>query len=368
ERTLDPLSSTQIWIAADAAVAEINDQVLARVIGNLQERTSEFTDELNTASDQLERIRSALDRDDAQTIQSVASTVANRFEDLADFLSRGGFIVGRLGLGEDAERYEESLRTGAELLRDLSATDLPTRLDEAAATLAELQEAAGELRDLNPQIAVTPFTSEVQSATPVRVTLTRYYAPGIVALMLQHIAITFAALSLVRERERGTTELLRAGPASLTERLTGKWVAFTLLGAALAAALTAAVMTAFGVPAPANWPLFVLLVLLVLTASVGYGYLVAAAASSDRQAVQFSMLLFLTTIFFAGLFMPLDRIDLPIEAISWLLPATYGTAGMQQLMLLQQDPQPLLLGGIAVMAVALFAAGRLALGILDRRR
>ncbi|MDX1620242.1 MAG: hypothetical protein R3320_04585, partial [Nitriliruptorales bacterium] len=44
ERTLDPLSSTQIWIAADAAVAEINDQVLARVIGNLQERTSEFTD------------------------------------------------------------------------------------------------------------------------------------------------------------------------------------------------------------------------------------------------------------------------------------------------------------------------------------
>ncbi|MDX1622207.1 MAG: hypothetical protein R3320_14515, partial [Nitriliruptorales bacterium] len=62
------------------------------------------------------------------------------------------------------------------------------------------------------------------------------------------------------------------------------------------------------------------------------------------------------------------RIDLPIEAISWLLPATYGTAGMQQLMLLQQDPQPLLLGGIAVMAVALFAAGRLALGLLDRRR
>lgn len=364
QRSLDPLSDNQIRVAANFAVAEINDQVVARVVGGLQARTEEFTGELATARQQLERIRSALDGDDAQAVQSLARTAAERFEDLADVLGRGGMITGPLGLGDRAAEYERSLRTGADLLREVARGDAVERLDETAQTLEDLDEAVTELQAIDPQIAVQPFRAEVISATPVPVTLDRYYAPGIVALMLQHLAVTFAALSLVRERERGTTELLRAAPASLGDRLVGKGVAFLLLGAAMAAALTALIMWAFGVPAPVSWLMFGALVVLVLAASLGYGYLVAAAATSDSQAVQFSMMLFLTAIFFTGLFMPLERISLPVEAISWLLPATYGTQGMQQSMLLQQQVEPVLLLGLAGMTVVLFAAAH---RLLSRR-
>lgn len=366
QRSLDPLSDNQIHVAAQFAVAEINDQVLARVVETLQTRTEELTGELDTAREQLDRVRSALDRGNAETVRSLARTTAARFEDLADILGRGGIIAGPLGLGDRASEYERSLRTGAELLRAVSRGDTAQRLDEAARTLQDLDQAVTQLQGVDPQIAVEPFRAEVVSATPIQVTLDRYYAPGIVALMLQHLAVTFAALSLVRERARGTTQLLRAAPASLSERLAGKGAAFMLLGLAMAAALTALIMWAFGVPAPANWLTFTVLVLLVLTASLGYGYLVAAAASTDSQAVQFSMMLFLTAIFFTGLFMPLERIDLPVEILAWLLPATYGTQGMQQSMLLQQTTEPVLLAGLAGMSVVLFLAARWTLALRER--
>jgi ABC-2 type transport system permease protein len=362
QRSLDPLTENQIWVAAGFAVAEINDRVLAGVFEDLQARTGGFTDELAEASQQLDRIRSAVDREDARALQALAGTTAERFEDLADVLGRGGFVAGSLGLGDRVDEYEQALRTGAELLRSLSQEDGLQRLDEAATTLEEVEVAVDELQAIDPLVAVEPFEAEVISDTPAPVTLDRYYAPGVVALMLQHLAVTFAALSLVRERSRGTTALLHASPATLTDRLVGKGAAFLLIGLGLAAALTALIMLVFGVPGPVSWLALAGVVLLVLAASVAYGYLVAAIASTDSQAVQFSMLLFLTAIFFTGLFMPLERISMPTEIVSWLMPATYGTQAMQQLMLLQQPVQPVLLGGLAVMTVVLFAVARWLLG------
>ena len=55
------------------------------------------------------------------------------------------------------------------------------------------------------------------------------------ALLLQHLALTFAALSLVRDRELGLFELLRVGPLSSFEILVGKTIAYLLVGLGLAA-------------------------------------------------------------------------------------------------------------------------------------
>ncbi len=56
-------------------------------------------------------------------------------------------------------------------------------------------------------------------------------------LLLQHIAVTLAALSMVRERLLGTVELFRVSPVSPSEILTGKYVSFMLLLGVVAAVL-----------------------------------------------------------------------------------------------------------------------------------
>jgi ABC-2 type transport system permease protein len=148
------------------------------------------------------------------------------------------------------------------------------------------------------------------------------------------------------------------------ERLAGKSAAFLLLGGVMAVVLTALVVVVFEVPAPVDWLVFSGLVALTLLASLGIGYLIASVSATDSQAVQFSMLLLLAAIFFSGLFMPLDRIGMPVEIVSWLLPATYLFVGLQQLMLLAMPADLLLFAGLTAITIVTFTAARV---LLPRR-
>jgi ABC-2 type transport system permease protein len=87
-------------------------------------------------------------------------------------------------------------------------------------------------------------------------------------------------------------------------------------------------------------------------------------SETDSQTVQLSMLLLLTAIFFSGLFMPLERIEMPVQLVSWLMPATYAFEGSQDLMLLGQPTRWTLYAGLGVITVVTFALARL---LLPRR-
>lgn len=368
ERSLDPVTASQIFVAADSAVAQINDRVLEQVVDTTQERTAGLGEDVAEAREQLDRVRSSVDADDLEAAQRTADQLAPRMEALAETLGRGVSVAQALGLSDRVDELQAALRDGASVLNDLAAIDAPAaRLDELSDGLGELEEALGQLQDVEAAVVVRPFEADVISATPVEMTLDRFYAPGLVALMLQHVALTFAALALVRERRAGTTELLGVAPIGIGERLAGKAIAFVLLGAATAAALVALIVSYFGVPLPSDWLGFSGLLLLTLFASLGYGFLVAAVSDSESQAVQFSMLFLLAAIFFSGLFLPLDRIGMPAEVITWLMPATYAFVGLQETMLLQQSAPPVLFGGLAAIAVVTTALAAWRLSARARR-
>ena len=50
------------------------------------------------------------------------------------------------------------------------------------------------------------------------------------------------------------------------------------------------------------------------------------------------MLALLAGLFFSGFILPIEGLSYPIKAISWLLPVTYGIAGLQDIMLRGQQP------------------------------
>ena len=77
--------------------------------------------------------------------------------------------------------------------------------------------------------------SEVVNLAPSSAGRLAYFGPAVLALILQHLAVTLVALSLVRERTTGVMELFRIAPVSTSEVLTGKVLAYGLLGGAIAA-------------------------------------------------------------------------------------------------------------------------------------
>lgn len=80
------------------------------------------------------------------------------------------------------------------------------------------------------------------------------------------------------------------------------------------------------------------------------------SARSNSQAIQYGMLTLLAAIFFSGFFLPLYRLASSVRIVSWLLPATYGTVMLQDVMLRGQPPQGLLLPALFFFGIVLFLA------------
>jgi len=213
---------------------------------------------------------------------------------------------------------------------------------------------AGVRTSIPPEVLVSPVRFEYQNERGQALSFMVYYAPGVLALIVQHIAVTLGALSLVRERLLGAMELFRVAPVSMNQLLMGKYLGFTIfIGIMFAALVALLVFTPLAVPFLGDVWRFVAFALLFTLASLGIGFLISAWVTSDSQAVQLSMLVLLMSIFFSGFFLPLENFTPEVRWVGYLLPLTHAIGGFQRIMLRGAPPTDIgwaMLGLIAVLA------------------
>ena len=136
---------------------------------------------------------------------------------------------------------------------------------------------------------VSPLTTETKSIATYTPAFVTFYAPGVLALILQHVAISIASLALVREKFVGAIELFRVAPVTAFEILLGKYGSYLVFVGILAAVLTASMAFLLGVPLLGQIAWRVLSMGLLIFASLGIGFAISATSGTDSQAVQSSM-------------------------------------------------------------------------------
>ena len=180
-----------------------------------------------------------------------------------------------------------------------------------------------------------------------------FFAPAVLDLLLQHLAVTFAALSIVRERRGGTMELFRVSPLSAAEALIGKYISYLVFGGVIAAVLTFLIVYGLHIPMLGNWGDFALVIGGVLFTSLTIGFIISILSQTDSQAVQYSMIVLLTAVFFSGFIMNLNMITPQVRIVSWTMPTTYGAILLRDIMLRGASPAPLYLGGLFAIGLGL---------------
>lgn len=210
------------------------------------------------------------------------------------------------------------------------------------------------LSNIPPEVIASPTKATVLNLAPSEPGIEAFFGPAALMLVLQHMAVTLLALSIVRDRTSGAMELFRASPVRATELVVGKVTAFGFLGAAVAALSLALMAGVLGVPilAPLLWVAVV--IGLVLLASLALGLLISVVSSSERQAVQLSMLLLLASMFFSGFVIRTEDFQPIVQAGSYLLPVTHGIRLIQDLLLRGTITHPwqlLALAGIATVTL-----------------
>ena len=365
---IDPLEETFINVLGRRYSEAINQQILLTAAEQGKVEAESLQGHVESASATAVTLRSALEAGDGVA----ATTTTEQLEQDVDLMTQAigsslailDSVQETTGVADAATTnlLEQRLQTMQDNLATLEDIDPDqANFDQEIAAVSAMQDALAdvdgmmsEFRRIDSFVLVSPFRSEVLNITNTALEPTHFYVPAVIALLLQHLAVTLAGLSIVREEREGTMELFRASPVSSFETLLGKYLSYILLTAVLAATLTALVTFLLRVPMLGNWLNYALVLFALIFASLGVGFLVSVTAQSDSQAIQGAMIVLLASIFFSGFFLPLYRLQLFVHVLSWALPATYGTSLLQGVMLRGQTPGFVLTAGLFVIGTVLF--------------
>jgi drug efflux transport system permease protein len=189
--------------------------------------------------------------------------------------------------------------------------------DRSLRMLAETTEGTALRRDL------LPLDMRIRAWYNPDLLSAIYIVPGLIGALLMQTTITSMAVSVVREREKGTLEALIVSPIRRWELLLGKIL--PNLGVAYGQ-MTMALLVAhfvFDVPIRGSLPLLYALALSFMWGTLGIGILVSTAARTVPQAMQLAFLTFLPSIYLSGLLFPIEGMPRGAQYLAHVIPLTY---------------------------------------------
>lgn len=357
---IDPVQVDYVNYFGKVYVDEVNRRVLESGMAQGQQRSGDVQGDLSAARESVNTMRTALQRGDAATARQNQGKLDRQLSGIELAVAAGAGLLGSStgGQGDNVSSNLAGAREDTNALSNIpegqsSYSAEIDRLNRIDQRLSTLQQDLSEFQNVSPTIMVSPFTSEAQSIASEQPKIADYFAPAVIVLLLQHLAVTFAALSLVRERRLGAMELFRVSPLSAGETLTGKYISYMIFGAVLAAILTALLYYVLGVPMLGDWGWFALALAAVLFTSLGLGFVISLLSNTDTQAVQLTMIVLLASVFFSGFIMSLNTLIPSVRTVSYMIPATYGIVLLQNIMLRGYFTQPLMLSILAAIGVGL---------------
>ena len=150
------------------------------------------------------------------------------------------------------------------------------------------------------------------------------FVPGLIALVLTLVSALMTAISLSREKERGTLEVLLVSPLRPAQIIVGKVLPY--LGLAFANVLTAllAAWIVFNVPFRGSVLLLLAESILYSLVSLSIGVLVASRTPSQRAAMLTAMLAtLLPSTILSGMVFPIASMPAPLQVITNIVPARW---------------------------------------------
>lgn len=156
---------------------------------------------------------------------------------------------------------------------------------------------------------------------------TFYIIPGVMGMILNMSLIMMTAMSITKEKERGSMEFLMVTPTKPSEVIIGKMAPYFLMGIVQVISILAIAFGLFHMPLTGSaWALAALLLIYGLT-TLMVGILISSAAGSQIQAMQLSFYYMMPTIMLTGFMFPYSGMPQWAQWISTTLPMTYFIRG-----------------------------------------
>ncbi|RIH64105.1 ABC transporter permease [Mariniphaga sediminis] len=160
------------------------------------------------------------------------------------------------------------------------------------------------------------------------------FVPGVMALILMLISAMMTSISITREKELGTMEILLVSPLKPGQIIIGKVLPYLLLSIANAFVIVLIGNLVFGVPISGSFILLMLETILFIMMALCLGILISTAAKNQMTAMFISMVgLMLPTIILSGFIFPIKNMPEVLQWLSHIMPARYFITIVRGIML-----------------------------------
>lgn len=198
----------------------------------------------------------------------------------------------------------------------------------AAASL----EYESKLRPVDAAAAPIVLEPRVWYNPQLRSTL--FLVPGLIAYIAMITAVVSTALSVVREKERGTIEQIRMAPVRTASYVLGKTLPYLGISFVSAFLVIFAAMLLFDLPMRGSWTLLSVAIGLFLIGAQGQGLLISTVAETQQVAFQVALLSsFLPTFILSGFIFPLSSMPLAVQIVTYVVPARYFLVALRAIVL-----------------------------------
>ncbi len=151
-----------------------------------------------------------------------------------------------------------------------------------------------------------------------------FILPGVIAIVMAVIGTFPTALTIAREWERGTMEQLVSTPVTALELVLGKLLPYFVMGMVATAMCATVSIFWFRIPFRGHLSTLFGTSALFLFVVLALGFWISAVARSQLVASQTALVAtFMPAFLLSGFIFPLDQMPLPIQIISYLVPASY---------------------------------------------
>jgi ABC-2 type transport system permease protein len=160
------------------------------------------------------------------------------------------------------------------------------------------------------------------------------FVPGTITILLMLISAMMTSISITREKELGTMEILLVSPLKPLQIVIGKVVPYVFISFMIAVIILVLGFCVFGMPVQGS--LFLLLgeCFLFIIMALSLGILISTITQTQQTAMMISMFaLMLPTILLSGFIFPIENMPLPLQIFSNIVPPKWFIIIIKNIML-----------------------------------
>ncbi len=160
------------------------------------------------------------------------------------------------------------------------------------------------------------------------------FVPGVMTIILMLVSAMMTSISITKEKELGTMEILLVSPLKPFQVIVGKVIPYIFLSVINATVIILMSIFIFKMPVQGSFFLLGAESVLFIITSLSLGILISTISETQQNAMMISLMgLMLPTILLSGFIFPITSMPMPLQVISNIIPAKWFVVILKGIML-----------------------------------